>query len=559
MTRKRPFDLQNAKPSRPLERSLSAESVPHVVVSIGQKVREILERKKISLFQLSQASRKLFPNDPSYHIPHNLYFDLRSKGFAPSIHQLVALSALSGYALSDWLSVFGFHLDDISRLQIKLPFLGTTLLDTTVYGRSLCIPWFTERLPSPQLGRIVPLVQLLAPAELVNVWDLLRMNRNAFVYAKVGLQEVFAYPELLPGSIVRGNPRNIEAALASIGRSAFEPLFLVEHSRGLNCCRLKYAGPDRVILTPVELPGPHVELRLGIDLKILGTIDMEIRNVQRISRPGNHRAFDEPAEQGNFAFSPATLELHALLRRNRLRAGLSFREASALSRRIAEELGDERYFTAGGTLSDYETSDLPPRRIQKIITLCILYSIGFWQFLLAARLDVYKLGDEAIPADLTPSAQSLEVSSSAQRGHENTADAFFLRNLLDQFEEIPFFLNASLPTISGLPQLSLRDVFWAGREHGFHASLEGTQFLIVNRRTKKPAPLKWEPLVNQPLYLLTERDGSYFCGRFTMEGKSMLLHRLSTEISGPRPMPIGSDTEIVGQIVNVIRRISAKV
>ena len=559
MTRKRPFDLQNTKPSRPLERSLSAEVVPHAVVSIGQKVRAILERKKISLFQLSQASRKLFPSDPSYHIPHNLYFDLRSKGFAPSIHQLVALSALSGYALSDWLSVFGFHLDDISRLQTSLPFQRTTLIDTNVYDRSACIPWFTERLSSPQLGRIVPLVQLFAPTGLVNVADLLPINRNAYAYAKVGLHEVFAYPELLPGSIVRADPRKIEAALTSVGRSTFQPLFLVEHSLGLNCCRLKYVAPDRVVLTPVELAAPHVELRLGVDLKILGTIDMEIRNVQRVSRPGNHRAFDEPTKQGNFVLSPATPELHALLRRSRLRARLSFREASALSRKIAEELGDEQYFTAGGTLSDYEASDLPPRRIQKIITLCILYSIDFWRFLTTAGLEVHKLGDEAIPADLIPSARSLKLSISAQRGHEDNADGIFLRNLLDQFEEIPFFLNASLPTIFGLPRLSLRDVFWAGGEHGFHALLEGTQFLIVNRRTKKPAPLKWEPLVNQPLYLLTARDGSYFCGRFTIEGKSILLHRLSTEIPRTRPMPTGSDTEIVGQIVNVIRRISIRV
>jgi hypothetical protein len=558
MKRKRPLDHQNAKPSHASKRSSPAELVPHSVVGIGQRVREILERRKISLFQLSQASRKLFPNEPSYHIPHNLYFDLRSERFAPSIHQLVALSVLSGYALSDWLSVFGFHLDDISRLQISLPFQRTTLLDSNVYDRSACIPWFAERLPSPELGRIIPLVQLLAPTGLVNVADLSRIDRNVFIYAKVGKQELFAYPQLLPGSIVRADPRNIEAALASIGRSTFEPLFLVEHARGLSCSRLKYIAPDRVVLTPVELPGPHVELRPGIDLKILGTIDMEIRNVRRVKLPGNHQAFNEPKKQGNFALSPETPELHVLLRRNRLRAGLSFREASALSRRIAEELGDEQYFTAGGTLSDYETTDLPPRRVQKIITLCTLYSIGFWQFLKAARIQLGELGSEAIPDRLAPSAQSLKLSSSAQRGHEDNADRFFLSNLLERFEEIPPFLDASLRTISGLPRLSLRDVFWAGGEHGFHASLEGTQFLIVNRRTKKPAPLKWEPLGNQPLYLLTARDGSYFCGRFTIEGKSILLHHLLTEIPGLRPMPIGTDTEIVGQIVNVIRRISAK-
>jgi hypothetical protein len=229
----------------------------------------------------------MFPNEPSYHIPHNLYFDLRNEGFTPSIHQLIALSSLSGYALADWLGVFGFHLDDISRLQISLPFKRATLLDRNVYDRNASIPWLTERRPSPQLGPIIPLVQLLVPTRTVNVADLLQMNRNMFVYAKVGLQEVFAFPELLPGSIVRADPRNVEAALASIGRSAFQPLFLIEHSRGLNCCRLKYIAPDRVVLTSVQLPGPRAELRLGIDIKILGTIDMEIRNVERLPWPAS--------------------------------------------------------------------------------------------------------------------------------------------------------------------------------------------------------------------------------------------------------------------------------
>jgi hypothetical protein len=558
MTHNRPSDLGNARRSHVSRRSLPADIVPNAAVGVGQRLREILDRKKISLFQLSQASREMFPNELSYHIPHNLYFDLRNKGFTPSIQQLISLSSLTGYALADWLGIFGFHLDEISRLQIMLPSRRTTLIDSNVYDRSAHLPGLAERLPLPELGHIVPLIQLLAPTRLVNIADLSRMNRNAFVYAKVGMQEILPYPDLLPGSIVRADPRNIGAALASTGRSAFQPLFLVEHSRGLNCCRLKYLAPNRAVLTPVELPGPHIELRLGLDLKILGTIDMEIRNVQRMLRPGNNRVFHEPTQQDHFTLPPAAPELHALLRRSRLRGGLSFREASALSRKIAEELGDEHYFTAGGTLSDYETSDLPPRRIQKIITLCILYSIDFWQFLKATRLQLGKLGNEAIPDGLAPVTQSLRFAGSTQLDSKESGQGIFFRNLLEQFQEIPFFLRTSLAIISGLPRISLRDVFWAGEEHAFHASLQGTQFLIVNRRIKKPAPLKWEPLVNQPLYLLNTRDGRYFCGRFTLEGKSTLLHRLSPEHSASKPMPIGSDIEIVGQIVNVIRRISAK-
>jgi hypothetical protein len=513
----------------------------------------------MSLFQVSQASRRLFAGEPLYRIPHNLYFDLRNERFAPSIHQFAALSTVSGYGLTDWLGVFGFQLDDIPRLQVHLSCPQTILLDSNVYDRNASIPWFEERRATPQVTRIVPLIQLLNPIVTERVASLLRMNRTSFVYAKVGPQDAFAFPELLPGSIVRADPRNVAIALASTSSSTSQALFLVERAGGLNCCRLQSLAADRVALLSAELPCARVELQLGRELRILGTIDMEIRNVRKMRRPENHRAFEESKNQDNSPFQLLIHELHHLLRSGRLRAGLSFRQASALSRKIAEELGDERYFTAAGSLSDYEATNMPPRHIQKIVTLCTLYSIDFWQFLKAARLPLEKLGQEVIPGELAVRAKSPEISRYGQLRHLEQGEGVFLRNLFEQFEEIPFFLRNSLPAISGLPHLSLRDIFWVGGGgHDFHPFLEGTQFVVVNRRTKKPAPLKWEPLWKQPLYLLTRRDGSYFCGSFILEGKLTVLHPLSKSLAGPKPAHTGADAEIVGQIVTVVRRISAR-
>ena len=48
-----------------------------------------------------------------------------------------------------------------------------------------------------------------------------------------------------------------------------------------------------------------------------------------------------------------------------------------MSRSIANLLADDSYFAATSTLSDYETLAAPPRHIQKVITLCVLYSIDF--------------------------------------------------------------------------------------------------------------------------------------------------------------------------------------
>src|ERR1700738_1649984 len=79
----------------------------------AQTLREILTRNNMTLSQVSKESRKLFPGQSLYHIPHNLYFDLRDNRFTPNIYQLIALSCVSSYSLIHWLSVFGFHLDDI--------------------------------------------------------------------------------------------------------------------------------------------------------------------------------------------------------------------------------------------------------------------------------------------------------------------------------------------------------------------------------------------------------------------------------------------------------------
>lgn len=511
----------------------------------------------MTLFHVSQASRTLFGGAPHFHIPHNLYFDLRDERFASSIHQFAALSAVSGYALTDWLNVFGFQLDDIPHLQILLPFPRTVLLDSNVYDRNHSIPWFKERRRTPEPTHIVPLIQLLDPGLTEQVASLLRKNRASFAYAKVGPQDAFAFPELLPGSIVRADPRNVENALAAAGRGASQTLFLVEHAGGLNCCRLQPLAAGRVALISIERPCARVELQLGKELKILGTIDLEIRNVRKMRRPENHRGFEESKNPNHSPLQRPASDLRHLLRRGRLRVGLSCRQASGLSRKIAEELGDERYYTAAGSLSDYEATNRPPRHIHKIITLCTLYSIDFWQFLKAAGLPIERLGQEHIPDELAGRPQLPDSSSYRQR-RQKPEEGVFLRNLFERFEEIPFFLRNSLPAISGLPHISLRDVFWVGdQKHDSHPSIKGAQFLIVNRHIKQPEPLKWEPPENQPLYLLSRRNGAYFCGTITQDGKRTVLHSFPEEIPGPKPAHSRADAEIVGQIVTVVRRIPA--
>jgi len=519
----------------------------------------------MTLSQVSKESRELFPGQSLYHIPHNLYFDLRDGRFTPNIYQLIALSCVSDYSLIHWLSVFGFHFDDIPRLQLRLSFPQTMLLDSALYDSHALVQWFEgkfEGKAEPPL-RITPLIQILTQNVTERVAALERINKTSFLYAKVGSEDDFCFPELLPGSIVRADPRAPEVRLAATGGKVSHDLFLVEHAGGLNCCRLQQVAPRRVALVSTKLTAPRMELQVGTELKVLGTIDMEIRNLKKRNLASGVRALPTPKSRELLETDAAGADLRHMLRKARQRAGLSFRQASAMSRKIAQDLGDERYSTAIGSLSDYESAVVPPRHIHKVVTLCTLYSIGFWHFLEASGLAMDKLGQRAIPEDLTQStylaASSHRKDREPQGSPQELNEGSFLSILVDRFEEIPLFLRNALPEISGVSRLTVRDVFWVGAMgQEFPAPLRGATFLVVNQRMKTPFVSESEPEWKRPVYLLARRDGSYFCGRFALERNTTVLHPLSARSSSPKPHENGSDAEIVGQVVTVLRRIAAR-
>jgi hypothetical protein len=185
-----------------------------------------------------------------------------------------------------------------------------------------------------------------------------------------------------------------------------------------------------------------------------------------------------------------------------------------------------------------------------------LYSIDFWQFLKVAHLPVDKLGEEPIPLASPPQSSTTNLPGFPLEASEEPLSGPFFRRLLEQFEEIPFFLRKALPVFSGLHTISLRDVFWTERAASdFYPPLKDVQFVIVNRRTKTPTLHKWAPLWKQPLYLLMRRDGSYFCGRFSLEDGKVILQPPSDETAGTQRTS-AADAEIVGQVVAVVRRIS---
>lgn len=523
----------------------------------AERTRQILSTRGLTLYEVSQRSAEIFGRTSRYYIPHHLYSDLAVPSFRPNIHQFLALSRITNYQVCDWLTVFGLHLDDIPRLRLLFPWPRTLVLDSSVYDENAWIPWFVERLWNAPISSIAPLARILRRGTPKRAKELLGLNRASFLYAKVGRGGNFAFPDLIPGSIVRVDTRRAGDVLSSIGATPSRQVFLVEHGLLLKLGHLRRTCKNRIALCSSQFPFAQIEFTLDREVRIHGVADAEMRPL--LSRPvyGVETSAATVGPRSSL-ISDSSKSLKQLLRSARIKAGFSFRQASTVSRWIADLLADEMYFTAIGTLSDYETASVPPRHIQKIISLCTLYGIRFWDFLRASGLQVEPLAGDPMPDELVPrlgtrAFQRLHQEQDSQESHDQ--EAGFLRTLINQWEELPLFMKDALDSISGRKSLSLSDVFWVGGDpHPIHPYLFNASLLAVNRRAKNPPRSPEKTFWQQPLYVAIRRNGSYLCGACTLERGQLVVYPYADSSLLPGPART-EDAEVVGQVTAVLRRL----
>jgi hypothetical protein len=518
---------------------------------LAERVKTILASKSLSLHQASQRSATLFGRSSPYYLPHNLYYDLSRGNFSPSLFQLFSFSQISNYRLRDWLQVFGFDIEAIPRLQIHLPSKRTALLESSLDDPHSRIPWFRNLRSGAPPVDTVPLSQLLECTEPRRLDSLPKRSDHDLLYAKIGDEDAMAFPELLPGSIVRVNPGITDEALKRISAEGSRDLFLIQHARGLSCCHIRIAGHGRIVTISSQLPYAQVELGVPEEARILGRVDLEIRSLRGSQPPSVAKGLAKRWKPD--LLSPEPSKLGALLRRARVQMGLSFRAAAAMSREVANLLGDERYFTASGSLSDYETLHTPPRHLHKIVTFCAVYSLGLDTILQTLGLSLQDSEREPIPDLLTNRSAPARVETADET--DRIGQAGFIGQLLAQLGRIPFFLRGSLAALSGLPRPSLKDFFWiGGRRNLVHPYLAGGVVAVVNRQKKKPNDCGSKPLWQQPLYVLLKRDGTYLCGCCSRENTSLVVHTYPGGVHKQEQFR-SRDAEVIGKIVSVARKL----
>jgi hypothetical protein len=265
---------------------------------LADRVKSILATKQLTLHQASQRSSALFARGSPYYLPHNLYYDLSHGHFSPSLFQLVALSQISNYRLRDWLQVFGFDIEAIPRLQIQFRSKRTALLESSLDDPSSHIPWFRSLHTGSPATDVVPLAHLIEWTGPRRAASLSGFTDGAFLYAQIGSEDVLAFPELLPGSIVRVNPALTGEALKQVTAERSAHLFLIEHERGLSCCHVRLSGHGRMGSISNQLLYARMEFSLADEARIVGVADLEIRNPSCASATVSGKKFGETMESG---------------------------------------------------------------------------------------------------------------------------------------------------------------------------------------------------------------------------------------------------------------------
>jgi hypothetical protein len=516
---------------------------------LAERIQSILTLKNLTLYQVSQRSERQYGRSSPYFIPHNLYFDLRGGTFSPSIYQFHALSRITGYRLPDWVRLFGADLETIPRLQTVLPSPRTILLDSSLADPYAWIPWFHNRIGNRPAPPIAPLRQLLERSGPKRLSSLSQSNSRGFLYAKIGYQDALAFPDLSPGSIVRVNP-DVSDKLVFLANGTSSHIFLIEHSKGLFCCRLRAIRDGVIVPVSARISYAQVELRRPQEASLLGIVDLELRPLLMTEEP------EVPKDLAK-QWKPRPLsredKVGPLLRSARSAMHLSLREASGMSGKVAALLGDDRYFISPSSLCDYELLNAAPRHFQKAITLCSLYGLRFQTFLTAIGIVPEESGSEAMPDHFVSRLPRMEA---AEELDTQAASEGFLEQFLARCEEVPFFLRESIGSLSGLEYASLNDFFWVGGKYDvLHPSLTNGLLALVNRRRKRPFYFTSKPLWQQPLYVLLKRDGTFQCACCGLENGTLVIHPYSQQFHRPEQLRYHHDVEVVGQIVMVARKV----
>ena len=348
-----PVGAPGEKSAFPAENYLPLATPDCDTLGRARQIKRVLKRAGLAVCRASALTGMRYGKDTPYYVPPTYLYKIRN-GISPHVCQLVSLSQVTGCRFADWMNLCGFDLRLILPLQLEVHSERTALITPA---------------------------QTVSPHNFSFVPGSSKIERSdRYLFVKIGSTDNVVYPKLLSGSVVRAD--RCYSPQVRTGERVDELLWLVEHPGGLACCHVKRIDNEHIVLLPSRAPLSAWPLRLTREARVLGLIDLEFRP-RRAQQFGSVYWPMKPDTLATIPRGSHTMSISGLLRSSRARAGLTLRAAHQKTVRVAQLLQNPAYRIPLGLLSDYEATDRFPRHIAKIITLCVVYGIDFWQLMRA--------------------------------------------------------------------------------------------------------------------------------------------------------------------------------
>jgi transcriptional regulator with XRE-family HTH domain len=242
----------------------------------------------------------------------------------------------------------------------------------------------------------------------------------------------------------------------------------------------------------------------------------------------------------------------------RARLGITTREVSDLSQRIAEAEGNPEFHISNAWLTQVENSDSVPS-IFKLYSLSAIYRIKFTDLLLLYGVDLEHLGRSQAVSPLPEThLTNIEIYDPERTlsfpvrfdPAFNVNNTSLLSRLVEIWGEVPIALIQQLDVrrkhygFVGLRDLTLNPLLRPG------------SFVQIDPRVRRIQPMRWRTEFDRPIYFVELRDG-YACSWCELQDGYLLIlpHPLSPQ--RVRRYALGKDAEIVGLVTAVAMTLCA--
>jgi transcriptional regulator with XRE-family HTH domain len=246
----------------------------------------------------------------------------------------------------------------------------------------------------------------------------------------------------------------------------------------------------------------------------------------------------------------------ARLQEIRFRLGMTTREVSERSERIAQGEGNPEFQISYAWLAEVENSDAIPS-IYKLYSLSVIYHIRFGDLLLLFGVDVQKLPKEQMlmplerthltPVEVFDEERAITFPVRFDQGLD-LGKTNLLSRIVEVWGDVPIGLIQHLDVRNSLyGYIGLEDFT-------LYPLLRPGSFVQVDQSVRKIQPVRWLTEYDRPIYFVEFRDG-YVCSWCDLQGTRLLIvpHPLSPVHI--RQYEYRKDADIVGQVTGVAMRI----